>query len=99
MMLLTRDIAARVASSMTCFNLSLRLKRTHRAATHVVLVRVDGLCVEPLFAFLLTLLDVFANPYVAVQPEDEVYATREGNEVRLQTTDEDGRNSNELPIP
>ena len=84
---------------MTCSTLSLCLKNARKTATHVVLVRVDGFCVEPLLAFLLAFLDVFANPYITVQPEDEIYATREGNEVRLQTTDEDGRNSNELPIP
>ena len=84
---------------MTCTTLSLCLKNARKAATHVVLVRVDSFCIKSLLALLLTLLDVFANPYVAVQPEDEVYATREGNEVRLQTADEDRRHSNELPIP
>ena len=73
---------------MTCFNLSLRPERVRRAATHVVLVRVDGFCVEPLLAFLFVVLDVLADPNVAIQPEDEVHSARQRDKVGFQATDE-----------
>ena len=67
----------------------LHVASTREKATHVIFVRVHGLCVEPVLALLPTLFHMFADPDVAVQPEDEVHAARQRDEVRLETADED----------
>ena len=66
--------------------------------THVVLVGIDGLRVEAVFAFLLALFDVLTDPDVAVQAEDEVHAARERDEVRLEPPDERRRDRHELAV-
>lgn len=50
--------------------------------THIVLVRIHRFSIKTLFA-LVTILRLFANPYVAVQPQNKVDAARQRYEVRL----------------
>ena len=41
---------------------------------------------------------MLAHPDVPVQPEDEVDVAGEGDEVRLEALDEDGRDGDELAV-
>jgi hypothetical protein len=49
--------------------------------TYIILVGVNRLRIEALFAFLVALFNVLAHPNVPVQPEDEVHVARQANEV------------------
>lgn len=55
--------------------------------------------VEALFALLFVLFHVLADPDVTVESEDEIHSTGKRDEVRLQSTDQDRRHGDELPIP
>ena len=77
MMLLTREMAARVASSIVYMKTKMSnmyIEAAQYSEAYVVFIRVDGFRVEALFAFLLARFDVLANPDVAVQAEDEIDA-------------------------
>lgn len=69
------------------------------AGTDVVAVRVDGLCVEAVLALAVALLDVLADPYIPVEPENEVNAARERGEMRFESAYERRRHNDELAIP
>lgn len=49
--------------------------------TDVVAVRVDRLRVEAVFALAVAVLDVLADPYIPVEPENKVNAARERGEM------------------
>jgi len=49
------------------------MNRSPSSKTHFILVRIHGFCVQPFISLLLGLVDVFADPDVSVQPQDEVY--------------------------
>jgi len=66
--------------------------------TYIVLIGIDGLGVECLFANLFMLLDVLAHPDVPVDSKDDVYPTRERKEVGLQSSYEDWRHCDKLTI-
>ena len=70
-----------------------------RVCTHIVAIGVDGLCVEAVFALAFALLDVLADPYIPVEPENEVNTTWERGEMRLEPADERRRHGHELAIP
>jgi len=69
-----------------------------RVVDEVIAIRVHRLCVEALLALLLALLDVLADPYVAVEAENEVDAAGEGEEVRFEAADKEGRDGDELAV-
>jgi hypothetical protein len=43
---------------------------------HIIAIRVDGFSIEPFLALLLVFFDMFAHPYVTVQSENKIDATR-----------------------
>ena len=44
--------------------------------THLVLIGVHRFSVQPFLSRLPVLLDMFADPYIPIQPQDEVYVAR-----------------------
>ena len=68
------------------------------SGTHIVLIGIDGLGVECLFANLFMLHDVLAHPYVPIDAKDDIYPTRECEEVGLQSSYEDWRHCDKLTI-
>ena len=66
--------------------------------TYIILIRVDGLGVERLFANLFVLLDVLAHPYVPINTKDDINPTRECEEVGLQSSYKNWWNCDKLTI-
>jgi hypothetical protein len=66
--------------------------------THIVLAGVHSFSVESLFALLLGLLNVFADPNVPIESEDKVHTTGKRNEVRFQAANEDRRYRHQLAV-
>lgn len=87
MILATREIAIRVASSMS-YGVDGEHMSTYTRSlsynTHVVLVRIHRLCIESFFTFAITGLHVLANPYVSVETQNQVDAARQSNKMTLQ---------------
>ena len=52
------------------------MNRFTLSETHFVLIRVHRFCVQPFFSRLSDPVNVFADPDVSVQPQDEVYIAR-----------------------
>ena len=74
------------------------LRSPGNSPTHIIPIRIHRLRVEPLLPHLLAREHVLAHPDVPVQPEDEVDVAGEGDEVRLEALDEDGRDGDELAV-
>jgi hypothetical protein len=66
--------------------------------TYIILVRIDSLGIECLFADLFVLLNVLAYPYVPIDAKDDIDSTRERKEVGFQSPYKDGRNCDQLTI-
>lgn len=52
--------------------------------THVVDVGVHSFSIKAFFAYLLTFLDVLADPNIPVHTKDDVHATWHGEEMGFQ---------------
>ena len=73
-------------------------KEKKKPPNHIIPIRIHCLRIEPLLPHLLAREHVLAHPDVPVQAEDEVDVAGEGDEVRLEALDEDGRDGDELAV-
>jgi hypothetical protein len=66
--------------------------------TYIIYIGVDAFGIKTFFPFLFSLLNMLANPDIAVETKDKVNATRQCNEVGLETSNQNGRYCDKLSI-
>ena len=73
MILQTRAMALRVASSMNCKPVNTVLRKYRE--THVIPIRIHSFCVETFFTFNANIPSMLAHPDEAIETENDIYST------------------------